>query len=671
MAIRHRRMVKTARLILAAVVLAIAVMWSGSAAWADDEDAQSGQYEVDGIGSLITVPDLKDSDEPTLFETYHVWAYQWDYVDKSGVTAVVDNTVDRNINTLANSTFMQAQSWTLAAIAMSWQTMSFDSYTELGTQLTGAIGSVSDAFVQWLLPSTLAIGALVAWVRGSSSPSQLATQLGCCLAAGVVAISLANTPEQYVNGLNAFRDAGTQTAAAAAVGASEELSEPIKVASPTFTGTEQNNAMRQMGDAIWRTFVVTPWCQGEFGSIEGCKKHGETVLSKPLFSIETETRNAYLQSAAFKSAVGEDSEAYTTITGHNAPIRLVTAITALIAAFVFAVMVLVLNCLVAFNLMLALMMLVVGGLFACLWAIPGAPRQWANNWLTLLFNFTVMSFLVQLVLTIVLAVAMAAMRLTSSMGWFTSLILTITAMIAALVLLAHLKRIFQVSDTGLASKARGFLGAALAVRYMLRGLGRKRRPRAPKKPRGNTQGATLPDAPDGGIVRPRGMGGANKPRRLGPAPTGGTTGATAAPAPERTTEQATPEHKTRGHYTRASGQVPKEAKVPMERQKKPTGTPPTPERTAPTTPERTTPPTPVPERDSRLGRVDPTVLSSQNTGRTVPPRTYQMPRTGDTRRSPSVRPASRVGSGVGNAHLRRNAPRRRAIDVTAKRGARA
>ena len=49
MAIRHRRMVKAARLILAAVVLAIAVMWSGSAAWADDEDAQSGQYEVDGI----------------------------------------------------------------------------------------------------------------------------------------------------------------------------------------------------------------------------------------------------------------------------------------------------------------------------------------------------------------------------------------------------------------------------------------------------------------------------------------------------------------------------------------------------------------------------------------------------------------------------------------------
>ena len=662
MEIRHRRMVKTARLILAAVVLAIAVMWSGSAAWADDEDAQSGQYEVDGIGSLITVPDLKDSDEPTLFETYPVWAYQWDYVDKSGVTQVVDNTVDRNTNTLANSTFMQAQSWTLAAIAMSWQTMSFDSYTALGTQLTGSIGSVSNAFVQWLLPSTLAIGALVAWARGSSSPSQLATQLGCCLAAGVVAISLANTPEQYVNGINAFRDAGTQTAAAA-VGASEGLTEPIEAAAPTFTGTEQNNAMRQMGDAIWRTFVVTPWCQGEFGSIEGCKKHGETVLSKPLFSTDAETRSAYLESAAFKSAVGEDSEAYATITGHNAPIRLVTAITALIAAFVFAVMVLVLNCLVAFNLMLALMMLVVGGLFACLWAIPGAPRQWANNWLTLLFNFTVMSFLVQLVLTIVLAVAMAAMRLTSSMGWFTSLILTITAMIASLVLLAHLKRIFQASDTGLASKARGFLGVALAVRYLLRGLGRKRRPRTPKQPRDKAQGATLPDAPDGGIVRPRGMGGANKPRRLGPAPTGGTTGATTAPAPEHTTEQATPEHTPRGRYTRASGQVPKEAKAPTERQKKPTG--------APTTPARTTPTTPAPERDSRLGHVDPTAMRPQNTGRTLPPRTYQMPRTGNAGRPESARPAPRVGSGVGNAHLRRNAPRRRTIDVTAKRGTRA
>lgn len=663
MEIRHRRMVKTARLILAAVVVAIGVMWSGQAAWADDDTdtAQSGQYEVDGIGSLITVPDLKESDAPTLFETYPVWAYQWDYVDKSGVTQMLDNTVDRNVNTIANSMFMQAQSWTLAAIAMSWQTMSFDSYTALGSQLTGSIGTVSNAFIGWLLPSTLAIGALLAWVRGSSSPSQLATQLGCCLAAGVVAISLATTPEHYVNGINAFRDAGTQTAAAAAVGASEGLNEPIEAAAPTFTGTAQNNAMRQMGDAIWRTFVVTPWCQGEFGSIKGCKKHGETVLSKPLFSIDAETRSAYLDSAAFKSSVGEDSEAYATITGHNAPIRLATAITAFIAAFIFAVMILVLNCLVAFNLMLAFMMLVIGGLFACLWAIPGAPRQWANNWLMLLFTFTVMSFLVQLVLTIVLTVAMAAMRLTSSMGWFTSLILTITAMIASLVLLANLKRIFQASDTGLASKARGILGAAFAARYLLRGLGRKRpRPRAPKQPRDKV---SLPDAPDGGIVRPRGMGGANKPRRLGPAPTGGTTGATAAPAPEHTTEQATPEHTPRGRYTRASGQVPAEAKAPTEQQKKPTG--------APTAPARTTPTTTAPERDSRVGHVDPTVMRPQNTGRSLPPRTYQMPHTGNAGRPESARPAPRRGSGVGNAHLRRNAPRRRTIDVTAKRGARA
>jgi len=666
MAIRHRRMVKAARLILAALVVAVAIMWPGQAAWADDDDtAQSGRYEVDGIGSLITVPDLKGSDAPTLFETYPVWAYQWDYVDKSGVTQLLDNTVDKNINTLANTTFMQTQSWTLAAIAMSWQTMSFDSYTALGSQLTGAIGSVSNAFVQWLLPSTLAIGALVAWARGSASPSQLATQLGCCLAAGVVAISLANTPEQYVNGINAFRDAGTQTAAAAAVGTSDGLAEPIEAAAPTFTGTDQNNAMRQMGDAIWRTFVVTPWCQGEFGSIEGCKKHGATVLSKPLFSTSAQTRSAYLGSATFKTAVGEDSEAYATITGHNAPIRLATAITSLIAAFIFAVMILVLNCLVAFNLMLALMMLVVGGLFACLWAIPGVPRQWANNWLTLLFNFTVMSFLVQLVLTIVLAVAMAAMRLTSSMGWFTSLILTITAMIAALVLLANLKRIFQASDTGLASKARGVLGAAFAISYLMRGMGRKfpRRRNPKQRPGGSPGSAGLPDAPNGGNVRPRGMGGANRPRRLGPAPTGGTTGVTAAPAPEHTTEQATPEHTPRGRYTRASGQVPAEVNAPTERQNKPTG--------APTAPTRTTPTTPAPERDSRLGHVDPTVMRPQNTGRALPPRTYQMPRTGNTTRSRSARPAPRVGSGVGNAHLRRNAPRRRAIDVIAKRGARA
>lgn len=657
MAIRHRRMVKLIRLILTAVVISGALMWSASAAWADDDTAQSGRYEVDGIGSLITVPDLKGGDAPTLFETYPVWAYQWDYADKGGVTQILDNTVDKNINTLANSTFMQAQSWTLAAIAMSWQTMSFDSYTALGSQLTGAIGSVSNAFVQWLLPSTLAIGALVAWARSSASPSQLATQLGCCLAAGVVAISLSTSPGRYVDGINTLREAGTQTAAAAAVGASDGLDEPIEAATPTFTGSAQNNAMRQMGDAIWRTFVVTPWCQGEFGSIEGCKKHGATVLSKPMFSTSAQTRSAYLDSTTFKSAVGEDSEAYATITGHNAPIRLATAITALIAAFIFAVMILVLNCLVAFNLMLALMMLVVGGLFVCLWAIPGAPRQWANNWLTLLFNFTVMSFLVQLVLTIVLAVAMAAMRLTSSMGWFTSLILTITAMIASLVLLAHLKRIFQAGDTGLASKARGILGAAFAVRYLTRGLGRKfPRRRAPKqRPGGSLRSAGLPDAPDGGSVRPRGMGGANKPRRLGPAPIGGNTGATAAPTPAPIEHTNTTVQAPRGRYTRATGRVPAETTAPKETQKTPAGAPSMPSTRA---------------HDGRFGRVDPAV-SSQGARRTFPPRTYQIPRTGNAGRPDSVRPAPRVGSGVGDAHLRRNAPRRRAIDVIAKRGARA
>ena len=37
----------------------------------------------------------------------------------------------------------------------------------------------------------------------------------------------------------------------------------------------------QVQDAYWRTFVVTPWCIGEFGGDMGlCRQHGAEVLKK-------------------------------------------------------------------------------------------------------------------------------------------------------------------------------------------------------------------------------------------------------------------------------------------------------------------------------------------------------------------------------------------------------
>ena len=132
---------------------------------------------------------------------------------------------------------------------------------------------------------------------------------------------------------------------------------------------------------------------------------------------------------------GNDSAAYRTVSGHETAGRLALAVLSLLAAFVFTILVLCLNCFIALNLMLSLMMLALGGFFTMVWAIPGAPRQWGNNWLRLLFGFTIVSFLGQLVLSVTLTVAVAAISLTASMGWASSVVLTLTCMVAALVLM--------------------------------------------------------------------------------------------------------------------------------------------------------------------------------------------------------------------------------------------
>lgn len=640
---------RAVRLLLALAVVLLGV-GTAAPALADDppqgDAAQSADtYEPAGMGSLISTPDLGENQDPTLFEAYPEDAYEWDYQERSGFHPI-EGTVDPTFNALANVVFFLTRSCTRTAIGLTWQTMTFDSYTSLGSQLTDSIGAIAGAFVGWLLPSALIIGGLLVWWKLGDGIGQALTQLGYVVALGVVALTIANYPGVWVNGINTVRGLGSNAATSVAMAGTGDLKVPFAGPTPTFSDDARNTSMRKMGDAVWRTFVVTPWCMGEFGNMDACEKWGQGVIERPKGPIyqDESYRAGYIWKVIQPAVGGNDSAAYRTVSGHETAGRLALAVLSLLAAFIFTILVLCLNCFIALNLMLSLMMLALGGFFTMMWAIPGAPRQWGNNWFQLLFGFTIVSFLGQLVLSVTLTVAVAAISLTASMGWASSVVLTLTCMVAALVLMRHLRSIFSVGNTG----AQGLFGTILAGAYMMRSLMRRgpRPPKPPKEPRprrasgrpGWGEGQD-PQAPAG----MPGPWGGNVPRRQ---PTGTLPDQEARKAiPAAPTPAGTPQ----GRYERAQGRVPRE--LPASR----------PLRALPPGPTTTETPVKAPtitagaDASQHVDAADYTGAAPTTATR---PRIYTPP--APTRPGSRTRPqgSPRRGSGVGDPHLRANAPQR-------------
>ncbi len=105
------------------------------------------------------------------------------------------------------------------------------------------------------------------------------------------------------------------------------------------------------------------------------------------------------------------------VKGDNPFGRIAVVMLAAIAATLFAF----LNIALAFTALMAfvgcLLLLVVGVFFACLWIIPGRPRQWGLNWFEALVGLVLQSFLAMLVFGTALTLVTAVFSLTGPLGW--------------------------------------------------------------------------------------------------------------------------------------------------------------------------------------------------------------------------------------------------------------
>lgn len=408
----------------------------------------------------------------------------------------------------------------------------------LENAIADSIGGAAKTLTTTLLPSAMAVGALVAWSNHRKAAGSSLGQLGWVAVSTVFSISLLVSPQTWVNGIDSVRNVGASVAMnATSAGVGDGTKEPIDLGHKTTYGNnERDNMLRKSSDAVWRTYVVTPWCLTEFGSLEACSKYGKDLLDQ---GIMKDKRKEWLNDHVGGDQVGGATNDW--VDGHNPVGRVMVSISALIVVVLFAALVLMLAFASLASLLGALMLLLSGVIFACLWIIPGRPRTWGTRWFDILLGFALQSGIATMTLGSVLVVTTASSKMMGEYGYFAATGISIATAVVAFRFRSIMESIVGV--TGMTSPAAA-IGGLLAARAagkagwgltkaVGRGVGAMRMPRLPRLPRrggggggggGGNDGSGMPQLPGGGA--PGAMSGARRP--MPPLPSG--AGA-AAPLP--------------------------------------------------------------------------------------------------------------------------------------------
>ncbi|MFI5731091.1 hypothetical protein ACIA49_13290 [Kribbella sp. NPDC051587] len=451
------------RLRTAVTVLCVSFVVTAQLALA--ADPAPGPTNPTGFGDLLPTPDLTHGDTRTLFEQYSPTVYGLDFE-----TSLRDP-MEAVFNGYAHMVMLYIVAITRAAISVGWWLFSFTDIKPLTDTASSAIGLVNTQLAGWLLPSALAFGAIAAYAQRKASGSALG-QLVWVFAAGLLAISFAVSPNVWLNGVDGARQVGSD----AVVGTSTEVlggtsKVPIEWTEPAFSGTKRDTLLRKSGDATWRAFAATPWCVAEFGSLAACQRYGKAILDK---GTDGDARKSYIDNEISKAEGGGDAPTVKWAKGDNPFGRVGVLTLGAIAATLFAFLTISL----AFTALMAfigcMILLVVGVLFTCLWAIPGRTRQWGMNWFEALLGLVLQSILALLVFSTSLALVTAVFSLTDTLGWLPVSGLAIAVLIAGFRLRRMFESMSSMMRPGMGSLVMGGLarrGAMGAVRRIMGAVG--------------------------------------------------------------------------------------------------------------------------------------------------------------------------------------------------------
>ncbi|MFI1798307.1 hypothetical protein ACH427_13285 [Streptomyces sp. NPDC020379] len=437
------------------------LMATAGAAAADDK---FDKYKPAGIGDLLRTPSIGQGGGQTLYEQFGAALYYrldselgWKDIGWSMLNGMAE--LFMGLTVFVTQSAVVAVQWTMDLTKVQ------DIHDAIIKSISGAAGTVSAT----LLPSALAVGAMVAWANHRKASGSGLSQLGWVAASGILAVSLISTPQVWVDGIDSVREVGASIAAeATSAGMDRDVKEPFEVKGDANLGqteddnkpktdpkeqkkaeeSKKNKLVRKSTDAIWRSYVVTPWCIAEFGNLNTCKQFGEETLRKTDKPTDDDdfddARKEYLSKSLSDKKIGTPAMKWRQ--GKNAG-RVTVAIAAFVCAVLFAVLAIALAFASLASLIGALMLLLAGVVFACLWVIPGRPRQWGMRWFDALLGFAMQSFVSTMVLGVVLVLNTVSITMLGTYGYFASAGVSITSAIVAFKFRSVMESIVGVSGT--------------------------------------------------------------------------------------------------------------------------------------------------------------------------------------------------------------------------------
>ncbi|GAA3087088.1 hypothetical protein GCM10020000_87310 [Streptomyces olivoverticillatus] len=362
-------------------------------------------------------------------------------------------------------------------VIVQW-TFNVTTLPQIEEPISKAIGGAASPMTTMFLPSALAVGAFLAWAkRAQTSPM---SQLAWVVASAAIATTFLTAPSTWVKGVDTTREIGSNiaiTTVSGGLSGSDDSAMPFKTPEAQWSGNAKNDTLRRASDAVWRTYVATPWCIADLGSIKACQKWGPELVKR---GTDMGDREDYIKDAMTRHAA--EQEAVEWRQGHNPSGRVAVLIGAIISAVIFAALCIALAFTTLASLIGAMMLLVCGVVFACLWCIPGKPRQWGVSWFETLLGLVLVSFTTTMILGSVLIVSTTMLSMLdpeNGFGWLMVSALNIAAAAMGFKVKGKLDGIISVGGAQLVG--RGALAAfadrrrASKLRKALRGKNKRNR----------------------------------------------------------------------------------------------------------------------------------------------------------------------------------------------------
>lgn len=390
-----------------------------SMAWAADGDGVAAT-SPDGLGNLLSPPPgLVPAEGKSLFEFvgmehYFIWT-----------DLGVGDVVEKSALVIYAPIQLIAMLLVRLGIAMSWWLDRLTAENNIATSIGSLIESSASLFNTWLLPTALAVGALIAYGMARRGQNAL-SQIAAVIAIGLLAVGLASSGGKLVSGLDTGRSLLSNTVGQATGSAMNTTDAPIHWYTNYDQGTPQQQLARKSGDTIWRTFAVTMWCESQFGSVQACEQYGPAWLK-----LETDDeRKAYVEDVVIVAEGGGDAATVRYMQGHQPSMRITVALFSLVLGAGAGLVIAGLSMVALLSWILALLLLALAGFFAAIMVIPGRPRRWGLDFFNTVIAATIGSALVGGLLWATLAATGALAALIAPLGFLPMAVIALAVLLA-------------------------------------------------------------------------------------------------------------------------------------------------------------------------------------------------------------------------------------------------